>query len=152
MTAALHAPGVRPDEFVPIVTVPRPAYEAVKPVIYPVPGLEFRSKRGYAVLTTGFASTLLGDVGPITAEQLRHLGGAYEATDTVGRSGLEEAFERSLAGTPTADIRIVDTSIADHAHNVTAVAAAPRRARARAAAHDHRSDRAAGGRSRRWPR
>jgi cell division protein FtsI/penicillin-binding protein 2 len=121
VAAALHAPGVRPDEFVPIVTVPRPAYEAVKPVIYPVPGLEFRSKRGYAVLTTGFASTLIGDVGPVTAEELRHLGGAYEATDTVGTSGLEEAFERSLAGTPTADIRIVDTSIADHRHNISAV-------------------------------
>jgi cell division protein FtsI/penicillin-binding protein 2 len=121
VAAALHAPGVRPDEFVPIVTVPRPAYEAVKPVIYPVPGLEFRAKRGYAVLTSGFASTLLGDVGPVTAEQLRHLGGAYEATDTVGRSGLQEAFETSLAGTPTADIRAVDTTIVDRRHNVTAV-------------------------------
>jgi cell division protein FtsI/penicillin-binding protein 2 len=121
VAAALHAPGVRPDEFVPIVTVPRAAYEAVKPVIYPVPGLEFRSKKGYTVLTSGFASVLLGDVGPITAEQLHQLGGTYEAADTVGRSGLEEAYERSLAGTPTADVRIVDTSIADRKHDITAV-------------------------------
>ena len=147
VAAALHAPGVRPDEFVPIVTVPRPAYEAVKPVIYPVPGLEFRSKRGLRRPDDRLRQH------PARHGRTRHRRAAppRSAARTrpptpSGPSGLEAAYERSLAGTPTADIRVVDTSIADHRHNVSRGARASGRPRPRAAAHDHRSDRAAGGR------
>ena len=121
VTAALHAPGVRPDEFIQIVTVPRPAYEAVKPIIYPIPGLEFRAHQGYAVRAAGFASVLLGQVGPATKEQLSQLGAPYEAGDQVGQAGLEAAYEQSLAGTPAADIKVVDMSSAARSHAVKAV-------------------------------
>jgi cell division protein FtsI/penicillin-binding protein 2 len=118
---ALHAPGVRPNEFVPIVTVSKATYLGVKPIIYPVPGLEFREGPGYASVAPGFAQVLLGLVAPITAEQLRELGAPYEAGDLVGQSGLQLAYERSLAGTPSGEIRVVDPRIADQAHAVVAV-------------------------------
>jgi cell division protein FtsI/penicillin-binding protein 2 len=86
-----------------------------------VPGLEFHARHGYAVRLPGFAEQLLGDVGPVTAEDLTKLGVPYEAGDDVGLSGLEGAYERSLAGTPAADIRVVDRSGTGHAHAVTAV-------------------------------
>ena len=49
-------------------------------------------------------------VGPITAELLKHLGPPYRATDVVGLSGLQNAFEKRLAGTPTGEIDIVSTA------------------------------------------
>jgi cell division protein FtsI/penicillin-binding protein 2 len=118
--AALSARGVTPTQFVPIITVPRPVYDRAKPAIYPVPGLEFHADTGYANVAQGFAGVLLGRVGPITAEQLKTLGGAYDNASVVGQSGLQAAYERSLAGTPTVDIQVVDTKIADATRNVVA--------------------------------
>ncbi len=119
--ADLHAPGVQPDYFVPIITVPRPTYLSVKPIIYPIPGLEFQSHKGYASASSGFAEVLLGTVAPITAEQLTHLGAPYEAGDEVGQYGLEATYERSLAGSPSTEIRVIDPTIADSAHRVVAI-------------------------------
>ena len=58
------------------MTVTKATYLGVKPVIYPVPGLEFREGPGYASVAPGFAQLLLGQVAPITAEQLRQAGRA----------------------------------------------------------------------------
>lgn len=43
---ALDAPGARPDQFVPIVQITRTRFEAVRAVIYPIPGLLFREAVG----------------------------------------------------------------------------------------------------------
>ena len=118
VSAALSAPGVRPDEFVPLATVGKSAYLQAKPVIYPIPGLEFKEGNAYSNLSSGFASALLGTVGPITAEQLQKMGPLYEAGDPVGQYGLQEAYQSSLAGTPSTDIRIIDPTIADPTHRV----------------------------------
>ena len=45
----------------------------------------------------------------------------YEAGDQVGQSGLQLAYERSLAGTPSGEIRVVDPRVADPARAVVAV-------------------------------
>ncbi len=108
-TARLLAqPWVRPDTFVPIVTVARSRYERVKPVVYPLPGVEFQetSRRGGG--TPGLEAHVTGSMGPVTAEQLRELGAPYREGDTVGRGGLEELFERRLAGGPSWSVSIVD--------------------------------------------
>ncbi|WEG08707.1 penicillin-binding transpeptidase domain-containing protein [Microbacterium horticulturae] len=47
----------------------------------------------------GFASPLLGAVGPVTAEIMEKNPGKYEATDTVGLSGLEQRYDERLRGT-----------------------------------------------------
>ena len=56
------------------------------------------------------ATHLVGSVGPITAEQLHHLGAPYDASSTVGQSGLESAYERRLAGRPTTAVVALDAS------------------------------------------
>ena len=45
-----------------------------------------------------------------TADDLRQLrlGAPYQPGDAVGKSGLEQAFERRLAGSPTAKVELVD--------------------------------------------
>jgi cell division protein FtsI/penicillin-binding protein 2 len=52
----------------------------------------------------------VGRLGEVTGELLDDLGPPYRVGDTVGRSGLERAFERRLAGTPTQEARIMDGS------------------------------------------
>ncbi len=121
VTRALAAPGVRPDEFVTLATVPKAAYLTAKPVIYPIPGLEFKETNSYANVSSSFASALLGTVGPITAEQLTKMGPLYEAGDEVGQLGLQASFEDSLAGTPSSQIRVIDPTITDPTKQVVAV-------------------------------
>ena len=107
---AVDAPGVRPDYFVAITTVPDAVYEAVKPQIYPVPGLLFRRSTERVAATPQLAAHVVGTTGPITRELLDQLGPPYDGTRQVGRSGLERADERRLAGTPSLRIELVDGS------------------------------------------
>ena len=107
---AVDAPGVRPDYFVPITTVPDAVYRAVKPQIYPVPGLLFRQSTQRTAATPQLAAHVVGTTGPITREILDQLGPPYDGTSQVGRSGLERAYERRLAGTPSTRIQLVDES------------------------------------------
>jgi cell division protein FtsI/penicillin-binding protein 2 len=102
----LAAPGVRPNYFVPVVTVDLASYTALRPQLAPVPGVFFR----HIVARESVAgpSQLLGTVGDITAERLRQLGAPYQAGDQVGITGLEAEYETRLAGRPTGDVEIVD--------------------------------------------
>ena len=97
-----------PGSFVPLLEVPRAAYERAKPAIYPVPGLAFRERRGRAYLGPPSARVLLGRVAEATAEELKRLGEPYQVGDVVGRSGIEAAFERQLAGQPTGAVVLAD--------------------------------------------
>ncbi len=103
----LNAPGVQPDYFVPIVTVPEAQYEAVKPTIYPVPGLLFRRSTQRQAATPQLAAHVVGNTGPITRELLDELGPPYSEASIVGRSGLERAYETTLAGTPALTVNLV---------------------------------------------
>jgi cell division protein FtsI/penicillin-binding protein 2 len=102
----LAAPGVRPNYFVPVVTVDLATYTALRPQLAPVPGVFFRhiEARESAV----GPSQLLGTVGDITDERLKQLGPPYRAGDQVGLSGLEAQYETRLAGHPSGDVDIVD--------------------------------------------
>lgn len=104
----LNAPGVQPDHFVEIVTVDLARYEAVRSVVYPVPGTVFRDTTRRAAPQAGFAQHVLGRTGEITAELLEELGPSYQVGDVVGMTGLEARFEEQLAGTPSGDIQIED--------------------------------------------
>jgi cell division protein FtsI/penicillin-binding protein 2 len=99
----------RPNQAVPVVTMPRSDYDLVRDDLYPVPGLSF--VEGVGREYNGPASTrmLLGSVGPVTADDLKKLGATYQAGDLVGHgNGLEAAFERRLAGTASGEVRLVD--------------------------------------------
>jgi cell division protein FtsI/penicillin-binding protein 2 len=98
--AKLNAPGVQPNYFVLITTIPVDRYNAVAPAIYPLPGTAFRRRTSRTAITSQLGAHVIGRTGPITAEILGELGAAYRDTDVVGLSGLERKFETRLAGTP----------------------------------------------------
>lgn len=104
--AALDAPNVQPDWFLPIADIAREDYPVVRPALYPVPGIAFRIIEGRAPVEPGLALHVLGSTGEISAELLSELGEPYRVGDVVGRtpSSLERAYERTLAGTPTTEV------------------------------------------------
>jgi cell division protein FtsI/penicillin-binding protein 2 len=109
----LDAPGVQPEHFVPIVTIPTERYEQARDAIYPVPGTVFRDTFVRVAPSEGFAQHLLGRTGEATAERLEELGAAYQPGDVVGLTGLEALFETQLAGTASGEIRIEPAEGAD---------------------------------------
>jgi cell division protein FtsI/penicillin-binding protein 2 len=98
--AKLNAPGVQPNFFVLITTVPVSRYDAARDEIYPLPGTAFRRRTSRGAATDQLGAHVIGRIGPVTAEILKELGPDYRDTDTVGLSGLERVYEQRLAGTP----------------------------------------------------
>jgi cell division protein FtsI/penicillin-binding protein 2 len=99
----------RPNQAVPVATLPEVDYQAVRDAIHPVPGLSFQEGVGREYDGPASARILLGSVGPVTADDLKELGAPYQTGDQVGHgNGLEAAFERRLAGTPSGEVRLAD--------------------------------------------
>src|SRR5262249_44791111 len=90
--------------------LPDAQYQLLRPMLYPIPGTVFQTHSERQAITPDLAAHLVGKLGPITAEQLGRLGDAYRATDIVGQTGIEQAYERQLARTPRADIDAVNPS------------------------------------------
>ena len=98
----------RPNQAVPVVTVPEADYLAVKDAIYLVPGLSFEAGTGREYNGPASTRMLLGSVGPVTADDLKELGAPYQTGDETGHgNGLEAAFERQLAGSPSGEVRLI---------------------------------------------
>jgi cell division protein FtsI/penicillin-binding protein 2 len=108
LNALLDQPGLRPDWFLPVKELTVESYDAVKPAIYPVPGLVFQNKMRRQPPSEGFARHVLGTVGEVTKEGLDRLKDPYQRGDQVGLTGLEAVFERTLAGRPALEVAIVD--------------------------------------------
>lgn len=110
LDTALKAPGVKPDHFVPLAEVREERYRQIEAALRPVPGVVFQRKDARITPSEGFAAHTIGRTGEITAEQLGELGSRYQQGDVVGRSGLELALERDLAGAPSGELRLVKAS------------------------------------------
>ncbi len=110
VTAALSAPGVRPDHFVAVARIRPERFVQVRPVLEPVPGVFFQRTTGRLPVSQNFAAHVLGRFDEVTAERLDELGAPYVVGDRVGLSGLEANFERQLAGTPSGEVRMVDAA------------------------------------------
>ena len=123
VSTALTAARTHPTYFEPVFTVTRARYEQLQPTIYPIPGTVFQSSTALSAVTPGLTAGVVGTVGPVTAQELSQLGAPYTAQDGVGQTGLEQADERQLAGTPAATVSVVSASGA----HVATVATLPSR-------------------------
>jgi cell division protein FtsI/penicillin-binding protein 2 len=99
----------RPHDFVPVITLRRPAYEAVKSQIYPLPGTVFHADTALLPPATGFGQALLGTVGTATADVLKAAGPSYHEGDVLGLSGLQARFQKQLAGTAGGRVVVEDS-------------------------------------------
>ena len=98
----------RPNQAVPVTTMAEADYQAVRDQLHPVPGLSFEAGVGRQYNGPASARTLVGSVGPVTADDLKELGAPYQTGDVTGHgNGLEAAFERQLTGSPSGEVRLV---------------------------------------------
>ncbi|MBB4915142.1 penicillin-binding transpeptidase domain-containing protein [Streptosporangium saharense] len=56
----------------------------------------------------GSVQQLVGYLDKATAKDVKTLGAPYKAGDPIGRGGLQQTFQRDLAGTPATEIQIVN--------------------------------------------
>jgi cell division protein FtsI/penicillin-binding protein 2 len=110
VNAALATAGAHPQWFVPVIDLTQARYEQLKPIVYPVPGTVFKTYSARTAVTPGLADHVVGSLGPVTAQELHALGAPYRAGDSVGQTGIEQAYERQLAGRPGGSIEVVDAS------------------------------------------
>jgi cell division protein FtsI/penicillin-binding protein 2 len=119
--SAITAAKAHPTYFEPVFTVSQARYNSLEPTIYPIPGTVFQSSTALSAVTPGLTTGLVGTVGPVTAQELGQLGAPYDAESDVGQTGLEQADERQLAGTPGATVAVVSKTGA----NVATLATLP---------------------------
>src|SRR5712691_12104191 len=120
---AIAAAKAHPTFFEPVFTVTRARYNQLEPAIYPLPGTVFQSGNALTAVTPGLTAGIVGTVGPVTAQELSQLGAPYTARNSVGQTGLEQADERQLAGTPGVSVSVVSAS---GAHVATLATLPPR--------------------------
>lgn len=118
-------------QFVPVITLRRPDFEAIRARVFDLPGAVFPTDTRLLAPTPRFAEALLGRVGAATAEILEEStedGEArYAAGDQLGTSGLQRAFQDQLSGTAGFTVRVtaLDESIGDEGREIAAVDPVP---------------------------
>ena len=118
-------------QFVPVISLRRPDFEAVRAQVFDLPGAVFPTETRLLAPSARFASALLGRVGAATAEVIEENTtdgvAAYAAGDQLGLSGLQRAFQEQLTGTPGFTVSVVSTDEAtgDAGREVGAVAPVP---------------------------
>lgn len=95
-----------PQRFVSLVTLRMTTYRRQARQFHAIPGLEFHL--GRAPYTPLRAAGLVGRVGTATRETTLRIGTPYQPGDSVGLTGLQLAFQRRLAGTPTTEVVTLD--------------------------------------------
>ena len=95
-----------PHQFLRLATLDATSYASLRDSLRAVPGLVVRpeSQRLFQAEATG----LVGQVGSELNERLRADGALYAPGTTVGLSGLEQAYQRQLLGTPTTEVVAVN--------------------------------------------
>lgn len=118
-------------QFVPVITLRRPAFEAIRAQVFDLPGAVFPTDTRLLAPSAQFGEALLGRVGAATAEILEETSEdgepRFAAGDQLGTSGLQRAYQDQLAGTAGFTVRVValDETIADEGREIAAVEPVP---------------------------
>ena len=91
-----------PGQFLTLLSLDPASYARMSSHLARVPGLQVH--RVSQRLFSSYAGEVVGSVGTENAGVLRDEGAAYQPGTTVGLSGLESAYQRLLAGSPTTDV------------------------------------------------
>ena len=104
--------GAQPDWFIPIKDMPAGTDEqALHAKLDPIPGVMIQSKSVRQYPNGELAENIVGYVTDVTAEDLQKLAGkGYDASDVIGRAGIEAWAEDDLAGTRGGRLLIVSPS------------------------------------------
>lgn len=96
-----------PHQFVDALVLRKGEYDQLKGSLGGITGLAVIDGHRALAVNAQFGRSVLGVVAPATAETLKNAGPDALASDEVGTFGLQFAFQRRLAGSPTTSVRIV---------------------------------------------
>lgn len=96
-----------PGGFLSLLTLSPGSFDSLWPKLSKVPGLSYQRRSG-RLFSPPAAQEVVGAVGTENSAMLRREGAAYQPGLTVGLSGLEQAFQNSLVGTPTTAVEVVN--------------------------------------------
>lgn len=106
--AKVDDPKIDEDLFIPLTTLPVNTAEATVAELENTPGVLVQQTPRRVYPNGTAAAHVIGYIAPITAEQLERLkGDGYSQADLVGAIGLEEAYEKELAGQRGARLTII---------------------------------------------
>ena len=94
-----------PGDFLALLTLSPADFRSLWPRLSKVPGLTFQRQSDR--LFNSSVQEVIGAVGTEDSGVLREEGAAYQPGMTVGVSGLEQAYQDSLIGTPTTTVEVV---------------------------------------------
>ena len=97
-----------PRSFLKLASLDPDEYQKLRSQLRRVPGIEV--KQAQEVLYKAFASDLVGQVGSEVDPALRNEGTSYQPGATVGLSGLEQAYQRQLLGTPSTSVVVLNSA------------------------------------------
>ena len=98
-----------PRGFLSLLTLEPAAFGSMWPRLAKVPGLGYE-RRTERLFDTTSSEDFLGTVQTEDASELRDEGAAYQPGATVGTSGIEQAYQDALAGTPGTVVVVVDAA------------------------------------------
>lgn len=110
---AARVKAAAPDHFVPAITLRREQFAKDEDTLRALPGLVFRDGTRTLAPTPTFGRAVLGSVSVATAETLAKAGPLAAATDYLGASGLQLAFQDQLAGKPSGEVRLLNRATRD---------------------------------------
>lgn len=107
---AAHIRAAPPRQFLSLLTLDpsSPEFRAIWPRLSRVPGVSYQ--RTTQRLFRSPASEVVGTIGTENSSALRAEGAAYQPGQTVGVTGLERAYQDTLAGKPTTSIVVVNAA------------------------------------------
>ena len=105
---AITASKANPTTFEPVFTVTWSRYQQLRPTLNPIPGVFFQQLGGTGSTPAALIG-VVGTLGAITTAELKRLGPPYDTKSTVGQGGLEQTYERQLAGSPGLTISAVSS-------------------------------------------
>jgi cell division protein FtsI/penicillin-binding protein 2 len=88
-----------PGQFIVLLSLDPASFAQLAPKLAKVPGLIVH--RASQRLFSSEASEVVGTVGTEASSRLRDEGASYQPGTTVGLTGLQAAYQRQLAGSPT---------------------------------------------------
>ncbi|MBG0821024.1 penicillin-binding protein [Planomonospora sp. ID91781] len=95
-----------PSEELPLVTFGRLRFAQLRSKLEAIDGLKFSVRE--ASVAPDAPTQIVGTVTAVTPETEQQLGGPQRAGDTVGRSGLQKAYQEHLTGSTETSVITVD--------------------------------------------